>query len=233
MIHAAASVLILSALAGCAADAPGTPRFVSSIGPVGDYAVPVRSMMDQRFSGVIHQRYDFSCGSAALATLLRYHYDFDVGEEAAFRGMWAKGDRAQIRRVGFSLLDMKRWLASHGLSADGYKVPLDRIERTGVPGIALIAVRQYRHFVVVKGVRGGEVLLGDPSTGITVMPRDQFEKVWNGIYFVLSNDRDRARSSFNRTTQWIAYARAPVGGGFADPVSQQALALTAPFQGDF
>jgi predicted double-glycine peptidase len=220
-------------LGGCAADLTGSSRFVASGLPVGDYALPVESVVDRRFAGVIRQRYDFSCGSAALATLLRHHYDFKIGEEIAFRGMWARGDREAIRRVGFSLLDMKRWLASRGLAANGYKVQLDQIAETGVPGIALIAVRKYRHFVVLKGVRGQEVLIGDPSAGLVVMPREEFLAAWNGIYFVLSDDRERARAAFNRDGQWLAYARAPVGSPFSDPVSQQALSLTAPFYGDF
>lgn len=219
-------------LPACAAQVGGAPRFVGGGSPIGDYQVPVRSVAEQRFAGVIRQQYDFSCGSAALATLLRHHYDFDVGEASAFRGMWASGDRAQIRRLGFSLLDMKRWLGSRGIAADGYKVPLDKVATTGIPGIALIAIRDYRHFVVVKGVTAREVLLGDPSSGITVMPRADFQRAWNGIYFVLAEDQALAKTRFNRERQWAAFARAPLGGRFADPVSQQALALTAPFYGD-
>lgn len=227
------AVVLPVALSACADHVIGTARFVAPVGPVGDYAVPVTSVVERKFDGIIRQRYDFSCGSAALATLLRYHYDLAVQEDDAFRGMWARGDREQIRRVGFSLLDMKRWLASHRLSADGYKVSLDKIAATGVPGIALIAVKNYRHFVVVKGVQGDEVLLGDPSSGLTVMPRVEFEGAWNGIYFVLSQDQARAKSRFNQDRQWVAYTRAPIGGRFADPVSQQALSLTNPFHGDF
>ncbi len=218
--------------AGCATQ-PGTAsRFVTGAGAVGDFQVPVASMVERRYAGVIRQKYDFSCGSAALATLLRHHYDLAVDETAAFRGMWARGDRAQIRRLGFSLLDMKRWLASRGLSADGYKVSLAKIAATGVPGIALIAVRDYRHFVVVKGVSAREVLIGDPSTGVQAMPRARFEAAWNGIYFVLADDQALARSRFNRQRQWAAFARAPTGGGFHEPLSAQALSLTAPFYGD-
>jgi uncharacterized protein len=229
-----AVILLLSLMAGCSDRAVGPSRFLAAGvgGPAGDFAVPVRSMVEQRFAGVIRQKYDFSCGSAALATLLRYHYDRDVGEEDAFRGMWAEGDRDQIRRVGFSLLDMKRWLTSQGLSADAYKVSLDKVGATGIPGLALISIKNYRHFVVVKGVRDHEVLLGDPSSGLTIMPREQFEAAWNGIYFVLAEDPASAKSRFNRAAQWAAYARAPVGGSFSDPISHQALSLTAPFYGD-
>jgi predicted double-glycine peptidase len=189
-------------------------------------------MQERRFTGVVRQQYDFSCGSAALATLLRHHYSYAIAEEDAFRGMWAKGDREQIRRVGFSLLDMKRWLASKGLIADGYQVSIDQISETGIPGIALIAIDNYRHFVVIKGVKGDNVLVGDPSTGIGTMPRSDFEKVWNGIFFVLTEDTERARKTFGSDSEWSTIARAPIGSSLSDPVSQQALMLTAPFFGD-
>lgn len=219
-------------LTGCAAQVDGGSHFLIGTGPVGDYAVPVTSVDAQRFTGVVRQRYDFSCGSAALATLLRFHYDLDVREEVAFRGMWARGDQAQIRRLGFSLLDMKRWLMSRGQSANGYKVTLQQVADTGVPGIALISVKDYRHFVVVKGVSATEVLIGDPSSGLGVMPRAAFDKAWNGVYFVLSNDQPLAKSRFNRPSQWVALTRAPLGSHFVDPLSQQALSITAPFFGD-
>ena len=230
-LMASASTLLLAA---CGGDVTRAPRFIGSAGagPVGDLSVPVQSMAERRFIGIVRQQYDFSCGSAALATLLRFHYDFDVREDVAFRGMWLRGDREQIRRLGFSLLDMKRWLASRGLRADGYKVPLDKVRETGVPGIALIAIKNYRHFVVVKGVRQDEVLLGDPSSGVTVMPRAEFQRAWNGIYFVLADDQKLAKTRFNREAQWLAYGRSPIGGRFSDPVSQQALSITAPFFGD-
>lgn len=226
------ALLALCLLGGCAAQVVGDAPFVSQSGPAGDYRLGVKSWEERRFDGVVRQKYDFSCGSAALATLLSYHYDYNVREENAFRGMWTAGDRAQIRQVGFSLLDMKRWLASRGITADGYKVSVEEIAKAGVPGIALIALDNYRHFVVVKGVNGGEVLLGDPALGLTVMSRDKFQTAWNGIYFVLSDDQALARSRFNRETQWASYTRAPVGNRFSDPVSQQALMLSAPFYGD-
>ena len=204
-----------------------------STGPVGDFAVPVQSFEDRRFASVVRQKYDFSCGSAALATLLRYHYALNQDEEASFRGMWAAGDQAQIRRVGFSLLDMKRHLATLGYQADGFKVTLDEIAEAGVPGIALIDINGYKHFVVVKGVSPDEVLVGDPALGLKTMSTGDFKAAWNGIYFALNSKLDVGRRNFNNAAAWSRFARAPTGAGFTDPVSQQALMLTAPFLRDF
>ena len=228
---ACALVLLLS---GCAGQiAGGDPRFLSSSGSLNDYQVPVASMLARKFNTVVHQRYDFSCGSAALATLLRYHYDQPRTEADVFTGMWQGGDQPRIRQVGFSLLDMKRYLAKDQIRADGYRVSLDAIQKQGLPGVALVTTKGYRHFVVLKGVDDRNVLIGDPSLGLRSMSRQEFQAIWNGIYFVLNSNLSVGRRNFNGTRQWAALARAPVADPFIAPLSQQALALAAPFYRDF
>ena len=216
-------------LSACSGTLTGDPRFLGSSGVTNDFVVPVASIQARKFNTVVRQQYDFSCGSAAVATLLHYHYADPQGEADVFRGMWRDGNQEQIRKVGFSLLDMKRYLASRNLRADGYKVSLADIAKRGIPGIALITIRQYRHFVVIKGVNKEEVLLGDPSLGLRTMSIAEFSKAWNGIYFVINNNLDLAQRAFNVDAQWASFSRSPVGGAFLQPVSQQALSLTAPY----
>ena len=133
---------------------------------IGDGAnVQTTSLAERKFKEIVQQQFDFSCGSAALATLLTYHYERPTDEMTAFRYMYDKGDREKIAQAGFSLLDMKGYLAQLGLDADGYQSELDMLAKAGIPAIALINYRGYRHFVVVKGVRRDSVLLGDPALG--------------------------------------------------------------------
>lgn len=227
-------MLAAVALSGCAAQTrTADPLFLSSSGSTTDYRVPVASVLARKFATIVRQQYDFSCGSAALATLLLYHYDLPRTEADVFTGMWKEGDQQRIRQVGFSLLDMKRYLAEHQLRADGYKVTLEAIAQRNLPGIALITVKGYRHFVVVKGIDKDRVLIGDPSLGLRSVSRAEFQAVWNGIYFVLNSALDVGQRNFNGQRQWRPLARAPVDGPFLDPLSQQALALTAPFYRDF
>ncbi|WP_203311257.1 C39 family peptidase [Sphingomonas beigongshangi] len=221
-------------LTGCAATiAPADPHFAGASGAIADYQVPVASMLARKFATVVRQQYDFSCGSAALATLLRYHYGLPRSEADVFTGMWRQGDQANIRKVGFSLLDMKRYLADSHLQSDGYKVTLDAIAARRLPGIALITYKGYRHFVVVKGITADTVLLGDPSLGLHAMPREAFQRMWNGVYFVLNSATPVGTSNFNGVRQWQPLARAPINTPFLDPLSLQALTLSAPFYRDF
>ena len=233
-LRAGIAALAAAVLPGCVAQTHGRdPVFLGTSGSLNDYSVPVASMLARKFGGVVHQQYDFSCGSAALATLLVYHYDQPRSEADVFTGMWKEGDQQRIRQVGFSLLDMKRYLAEHQLHADGYRVTLDAIAQRGLPGIALITVKGYRHFVVVKGVIGDRVLIGDPSLGLRTLSRAEFKVIWNQVYFVLNSSPEVGQRNFNGPRQWRVLARAPVGGAFVEPLSQQALSLAAPFYRDF
>jgi uncharacterized protein len=161
------------------------------------------------FARTWHQQYDFSCGSAAVATLLTFQYDRPIDETTVFKEMYAVGDQAQIRAKGFSLLDMKRFLESRGYTADGVRSPLDTLASLGIPAIALITDHGYRHFVVVKGADKTRVLLGDPALGKRIMSRHDFEAARVGdIFFVIRSHRNLAH--FNSALDW--------GGGLPPPL---------------
>jgi predicted double-glycine peptidase len=125
--------------------------------------------------------------------------------------MYAAGDQERIERVGFSMLDMKTYLAARGLPSDGYRIDLERLAKASIPAIALIDVDGYRHFVIVKGIADGGVLLGDPARGTRVVTRERFAEIWNGIAFVLKSDVAGARDTFNRPTEWAIVPPTPYG----------------------
>jgi predicted double-glycine peptidase len=188
--------LSLALCASAAALAATTPMPTTS---GGAYSVTVTSWRDLPFRTVIRQQYDYSCGSAALATLLRFHYGKPVAEAEIFAAMYKAGDQAKIRKVGFSLLDMKHYLARAGYRSDGYEISLADFSTMSTPGIALVKTGAYKHFVVVKGVEGPYVLVGDPALGLKVYSRKQFEQMWSGIMFVID---DQHVGSFNSAREW-------------------------------
>ena len=189
-----------------------------------DVRLPVASMLERRFARVYRQQFDFSCGAAALATLLTFHYGDQQSEQSVFVGMWSIGDQTQIRKVGFSLLEMKRYLAAQGIRSDGFRVTLQDIQKARIPGIALINVEHYRHFVVVKGLDSRSVLIGDPSLGARRLSRREFLDIWNGIYFALEAGHHGA---FDAPLD-AAFAPAAVAPLDAEPLDLQMLSLLRP-----
>ena len=197
----------------------------ADIGAFGSarFNVPLVSMREARFQRTLHQQYDFSCGSAAVATLLTHHYADPVTEEFVFEQMYKQGDQQKIRKEGFSLLDIKRFLASRGFLADGFQLPLDKLAEAGFPAIVLVAEKGYRHFVVVKGLNQSRVLIGDPAGGTRAMPRAGFEAIWQGrLLFVIHgrgtssapdpvDDVAMQAARFNDVDDWRAAPQAPLG----------------------
>lgn len=173
----------------------------------GNFALKLTSFADLKFSTVVHQQYDYSCGSAALATLLHFHYRLPVDEATVFKAMFEVGDKANIQKLGFSLLDMKKYLASIGYQADGYRIGLDQLSKVNLPAIALIQIGSYKHFVVIKGVVGDRVLVGDPALGLRVLSTGDFRQAWNGIAFVIHDTpKGTTPPVFNSAAEWKNWA---------------------------
>lgn len=172
--------------------------------------IKVTSLKERRFLTTVRQQYDYSCGSATLATLLTFQYQHPVSEETVFKEMWSKGNQEKIRREGFSLLDIKEYLKAHGYTANGYLAPLDKLVEVGIPAIALINDNGYNHFIVIKGVLKDKVVMGDPSAGTRIIPREIFEKMRvNGILFVIIGEHENA--VFNAESDWQTRPMAPLG----------------------
>jgi predicted double-glycine peptidase len=176
--------------------------------------VPLKTLKQVRFDATVRQQYDFSCGSAALATLLSFHYGVVVSEQEAFEQMFRDGDQAKIRQQGFSLLDMQRFLATRGFRADGFELPLEKLVESKLPAIVLVSDKGYNHFVVIKGVSDGRVLLGDPSSGARTVPLDQFREMWTSkLLFVIHGYKGAV--AFNRSGDWRVAPMAPLSEAVA------------------
>src|SRR3546814_5401030 len=150
--------------------------------------------------------------SSDLATLLTYQYGQPVSEAEVCRYMYDHGDQARIRKEGFSLLDIRGYLQSQGYKADGFVLPIDKLFEEGLPAIVLLNDRGYRHFVVVKGLRSGRVLVGDPARGTRSLTRRDFGRLWDkNVLFVVHNRRELA--DFNQSRDWRVSPQAPLETG--------------------
>jgi len=175
------------------------------------FSVPVTSFAERRFKTVYKQQYDFSCGSAALASLLTYHYDDLVNEQTVFVDMYKNGDQQKIQKLGFSLLDMKLYLERRGYVANGFKIDLDGLVKANAPAITIINNKGYLHFVIIKGVSEDEVLIGDPAAGVKVIPREEFVSMWeNRILFLIHDKFDTADNHFQDKKEWALRTKAPL-----------------------
>src|SRR5215471_13803595 len=79
---------------------------------------PVRSVLEMRRERVMIQKWDLSCGAAALGILLRYQFGEPVTEKEIARVLMSRSEyvghpELVQQREGFSLLDLKRFVQAY------------------------------------------------------------------------------------------------------------------------
>jgi hypothetical protein len=149
---------------------------------------PIRTLKDLRDEGVVRQRWDMSCGAAALSTILTYNYNDDTPEAAIVVWILHRVNPIRVRaRGGFSLLELKHFAQARGYTAEGFSgVSLADLASEKSWVITPIHFKSFDHFVVVKGIVGDRVILADPGFGNVTMKTGRFMKIWkNGIVFVI------------------------------------------------
>lgn len=199
--------LVASLAASAASAHAGELPFGSSTARA---AIPMNTLRGLRFGATVRQGRDFSCGAAAVATLLTYHLGERTTEAEVFDAMWRTGDHALIRKQGFSLLDLKTFLAERGYQANGYRLSMDQLREAGVPAVALLSSGGYRHFVVVKGIDDARVVVGDPALGTRMLTRADFEAIRDEILLVALPRPGQGKPEFNSARDWRGRPPAPL-----------------------
>jgi len=145
---------------------------------------PLTEILDER---IVHQNFDYSCGSAALSTLLNFYLGEKLTEKQVIHGLLRYGDSEQIaERRAFSLLDMKKFVKVLGYKGIGYKAEISDLEELGKPCILPIKLMNYRHFTVFKGIYKGHIFLADPFKGHTSYTVPEFLDMWyQNVIFVV------------------------------------------------
>ncbi|MFI4939996.1 MAG: C39 family peptidase [Burkholderiales bacterium] len=159
-------------------------QFELQQGPVGGGPITQTVRMEPlevlKFRHIVHQAFDYSCGSAALVTIVNFDLGIKVTEQQAMEGMMEHGEKEKIiARRGFSLLDMKRYLASINVSSAGFKATAADLLTLEHPALVPIDFGGSKHFVVVRGVRDGLVYIADPSAGNIVFSLQKFASLWD------------------------------------------------------
>lgn len=143
--------------------------------------VYTKSWVELRRENVVMQQRDFSCGAAALATVIKYQWDGNVTETQLLleTGKMLTVDELRDRiENGLSLTDLRRLAVRVGYLASIGRLTYEKLTESKVPLIVGIVVNGYDHFVVYRGSDCQYVYLADPARGNVRVPIPEFVKQW-------------------------------------------------------
>ncbi|MFD1437950.1 putative pilus system C39 family peptidase FilB [Acinetobacter terrae] len=152
--------------------------------------VQVKPAIIDQFRGIVHQAYDYSCGSAALTTLLNGYTNLNatLTEQQVMDGLMKFGETDKIvERRSFSLLDMKRFVSAIGFESGGYRGEFSDLVKQGQPAIVPISYAGFKHFVVFKAYKNGRVYVADPALGNISFDEVRFKEIWENNTLFLIN----------------------------------------------
>jgi len=172
-----------------------------------DVFINVEPLSTQRFTNVVRQAYDYSCGSAALTTVLDFYLGRNFQERQVMEGLLRFGETERIvERRGFSLLDMKRLVTALGHPSGGFKAEASDLEELDHPAIAPIEYAGFKHFVVVRAVYDGRVFVADPALGNISFTMHRFLEIWdNNVLFIVFPNGHKPASGLELQEQDLRY----------------------------
>lgn len=145
------------------------------------FQVYVKNARELRNQNVVMQQRDFSCGAAALATIVNYYWKEDVGETAILVAIAVTLSREELQdriKNGLTLADLQRVSSKFGYQAVLGRLSVEKLSETKIPLLVGITVNGYEHFVVVRGADDRYVYIADPTMGNVRTPIAEFERQW-------------------------------------------------------
>ncbi len=153
----------------------------------GDVSInrKIKTYLDFKNENLERQKYDYSCGSSALATVLRHFYGENITEREIlewvldFKGIKRK-KLEQLEDTAFrlSFLELAEFARSKGYKPLALAINMKNLKKLKVPAIVFVKIRRNEHFTVYRGTDRNFVYLADPSFGNVKIRIDKFKEIF-------------------------------------------------------
>ncbi len=161
------------------------PALAQSRAPIRDhqriFQERICSYQELQRVRVVMQQRDYSCGAAALATVIRYYWGDPVTEEQ-FLMLLARirtpKELEEREKNGLALTDLRDIANKAGYQASLGKLTFPEIAKSKVPLVVGIKVNGHEHFVVYRGTDCYWVYLADPLRGNVRVYAWEFVQQW-------------------------------------------------------
>tara|TARA_B100001142_G_scaffold326829_1_gene383107 strand:- start:2280 stop:2885 length:606 start_codon:yes stop_codon:yes gene_type:complete len=153
----------------------------------------MESWQEIKFKNVVKQKYDFSCGSASISTLLKLHdvhvteieiLDFLKKDYQDIENIAETINNDNIEKIAknnsLSMLDIKKVGEHYGFNVQALEFPYDVIDKLKHPAIVHLETPKGFHFSVLISKSDDFFKLLDPTQGDVLVTAKDFKKIYTG-----------------------------------------------------
>lgn len=138
---------------------------------IDDFNAGARSWSEARDHLVIKQKFDMSCGAAALASVLQIYYGAETDETDIMDIIGLRDE--------YSFAELASAAGELGYRAVPLSADFETLIKLQIPVVLFINSFGAGHFTVFKGSDGHNVWLGDPAWGNVHLAKADFLKRWH------------------------------------------------------
>jgi predicted double-glycine peptidase len=141
------------------------------------------SYQDLKFAYTVRQQRDFTCGAAALASILKYHYGMPVTEEMIFWMIVNRYKPEELKKkaeIGFSFEDLIFVAEKLGFKTQAAVVSATELEKLNGPVILQMNMKRFDHFSVLRKKTADIAYMSDPMFGQMTLDEKEFKEEFKG-----------------------------------------------------
>ncbi len=149
----------------------------------------IKTFVGLKEQNIVMQKYDFSCGIAALLTLMKYHFGDEVKQEkevlTSFLDSLPKKEKEKVMQDGLSVLHLEKLSKKLGYRVWAMRLKKEALLKLDRPVLVYLETDDFKHFSVVRGIREDRIFLADSSYGNIKMSLPIFLERWKGNIVVI------------------------------------------------
>jgi predicted double-glycine peptidase len=142
-----------------------------------------KTYLDLKFAYTVRQQRDFTCGAAALASILKYHYGMPVTEEMIFWmivNRYKPEELKQKAEQGFSFEDLIYVAEKLGFKSQAAVIDIAELQKLNGPVILQLNLKRFDHFAVLRKKTDDLAYMSDPLVGQTTLDNAEFKTEFKG-----------------------------------------------------
>jgi predicted double-glycine peptidase len=145
----------------------------------------IKSWTEFKNENLTRQKYDYSCGSASLSTILKYYYDLNINEKDILDNVLklkgfdiTKKEKLEDGNTSLSFLDLANYSKTKGFKSFGLALDFISLQKLKAPVILFVKIRKSEHFTIYKNMDKNYVYLADPSFGNIKVRISKFKEMF-------------------------------------------------------